>query len=624
MARELFHGWLMVCAACLAGCRQPYVMTKADYIADNTVTAAAYDVYDEDFDMVSSAVPPTVREPGRRVDWELTLNEAIQIGLEHNKLIRVLEFLPGEAGTDVEAALASFDPVFEAGTAWRQLRQPPSSVLFNSPQMEFFGGPAGFGTNSTLGGPSQLGFTSIPGGNTVGLAKRNATGGLTGFSYSSSFANQVPGDPLAIYDPRWDSRIAFGIEQPLLQGAGVEFNRAPILIARAGHQQAAQNFDSSVRTLLRDIERAYWDLSFAYSNLYSREIGMELALALWQSEKARLEEGAGTKPAVAQAREQYESFRDARLQALSGVLNAESVLRELLGLPPQDDRRLVTADDPTRAEVLPDWESAVFEARQYRPELGAQRLAVRAAELELDRQRNGLLPDVSLAAEYAALGADDSPGDALSQATSENFEDWTVGVRLRVPLGERAAHAAVRRAELRLLRERATLNNAEQSVVYDLQRAYQALHAQYELYDVRQSRKRAAREFLQSQIEVFQLQQSTLIVVLEAQTRFIDAVRDEAFAVTRYNQALADWEFAKGTITNYDNVMIVEEDVLPRNREQLRARAAREQRAVPVRLPEGDCPVDDASPCADPRTNYEEPLYRPGHYESYGTVRASG
>jgi outer membrane protein TolC len=297
-------------------------MNETDYVASNTVSGEMPE-HPPEFDP-AIAVPPTVTEPSRPENWKVRLEDVLRMGIENSKQIAVVKYRPGEAGAAVEEQLATFDPFFSAGFAFGRSR-PNVLGVFDSPQQfTSFNGAAGYGTNATAGAASQFGLSSIPGSSMAGLSKRNATGGLTtlGFSVNSLMAN--PSDDLQKFSPLWTSNLSVGIEQPLLQGAGVEFNRSLILIAQAGKKQADFNFETDVRQLARDLERSYWDLYFAYKNLESQEIGMRLSLAIWDAEKTQLDARAATEADVAQARSQYETFRDARLQALDQVLGAEA------------------------------------------------------------------------------------------------------------------------------------------------------------------------------------------------------------------------------------------------------------------------------------------------------------
>lgn len=573
-----FNGvtWLVLAALGMAGCQKPYFMTELDYAYYNDVSSSyGHGVYDE-IPEVAYLPPRDVTNPEAQEEWHLTLEQAKQIALQNNKQIAFLAYQPAEAGTAIDLALSRFDAVLQAGLSWSRQDRPVANNFQtfgtgqNAVQRDLFGasvfgGVGSVGSNLTSGAEttqsSVYPLQGTPGNSILELAKRNATGGVTTLSYNLSYDRQQPASSFLLINPSWGTDLNLSIEQPLLQGAGVEFNRAPILIARAQHEQSIKEFELSVHTLLRDVEQTYWQLHFAYQDLFSRETGMRQALATWQKEKNKEEVGTSATPDVAQAREQYEFFRGARLEALSRVLSTERDLRELLGIPPEDGKRIIPETPPTVAAFVPDWQLAVNEAMENRPNVVAQRFAVRAAELELLRQKNGLLPDLTVGANWRIVGLDNQYDQSVDRLTDNEFTEWGLSVRYRRQVGERSAHAATRNAQLALSRQRRTLDNLQHTVFIELNEAYQNIVTQFELIQILKFRREAAVQNLEAQEQFYRLGTKTIDDVLQAQTAFADALRAESQAVVAYNQALAQWQFAKGTILENDNVALAEQQI---------------------------------------------------------------
>lgn len=628
MRRKKATVWLTLASCFLAGCQKPYFMTQVDYVYYNEICGNAQPKEIEDASIVTQFEPRSVRSPAERERWELPLGEAKRIALENNKQIAVVAYQPGEAGTDIDTQLSAFDPFFAIGGGWSRTDRQAASALntgFNDPNSVFkvdsFGGAVGsgpYGFNLTDG--AEAGFVSTtqrprfavsPGDSLIGITKRNVTGGQSSIGYNLDYQKNVPAAFQTI-NPFWRSSLTYGLQQPLLQGAGVEFNRAPILIARATQEQTIKNFDRDVRTLLRDVETAYWQLYFTYQDLYSRETGMKQALATWQKEKNKQEVGTGAVPDVAQAREQYEFFRAARVQALARTLQSERELRELLGLPPEDGRQVIPKDDPVIAEYEPNWQQGVIESMELRPELSAQRFAIRAAELELFRQKNGLLPDLTFVGNYTITGLSDEFDGSVNVLKQNDYQDWYLGIRYRRQIGERTANAAVRRAQLGLSRQRATLRNLEHTIIHALYTSYQNLITQYELIQVQKDRRQAATDQLIAREQFYRQGKTTIDVLLQAQNAFADALRDESQAIVQYNQALVEWEFNKGTILINDNVALAEERISVADPKQLKERKWQWSHVCNLPLPRGQKVHNDFWPCPD----CSGPLYSPSLWNS--------
>ena len=168
--------------------------------------------------------------------------------------------------------------------------------------------------------------------------------------------------------------------------------------------------------------------------------------------RAQFRVGRVSRAALAQAEGQYNLFRSQRLQAIDTVLDNERQLRAMLGMQIEDGTRLVPSDAPTLAEYRPDWKTGWFEAMQNRPELFMARQDVKVAQLNVQLAKNYLMPDLRsfMAYDTNAIGSrldGNGPLNAFRNLASNNYNDWTIGLRLGMPLGFRFAHAQLRQTQ---------------------------------------------------------------------------------------------------------------------------------------------------------------------------------
>ena len=165
------------------------------------------------------------------------------------------------------------------------------------------------------------------------------------FSGSSLSANPLGGGfPL---NPENPNAVALSYTQPLLQGGGFKVNTAPIVIARLNTEQSYFQFKDSVQEMVRSVIEAYWNLVQARTDAWARKIQVQQSQEAFEREQARLEKRLGDLATVAQARVTYNQFRANQIAADANVLTREGALRNILGLPPNDDRRIVPVSAPT-------------------------------------------------------------------------------------------------------------------------------------------------------------------------------------------------------------------------------------------------------------------------------------
>lgn len=556
--------------------------------------------------------------PPRHISLAECIALAIENGRVNGESIRVLAYDPAVTATEIEQALSRFDARWQSSMTWSHTDQPAGVSALNS----------AFAAQQP--NVQTAAFNSQ-------LQKPLPTGGLAGITFNTDyqFSKEAasPDPSQAVFNPAYRPSLAFNFEQPLLQGYGVEINQLRtahpvsvgargsgqgILLARVAFDRSRAEFEQRVQDLVYSVEEAYWNLYCSYWTLYSREAAMLQAYREWLFGHYQYKEGRFTTQDLDQIEVQYQQFRAERLSALGngfgtpGVLEAERQLRLTIGLPAEDGCRLVPSDTPTVAPYRPDWKSAADQALTLRPDLVRARQDVKAAQLALIRDKNDLLPDLRLVSSYDlnSLGSRlDGAGseNALRSLATNTFNNWSVGLRMEVPLGFREAHAAVRRAQLQLARQLASLRNQEEQALFELQRTYRQLTESIEQVKIQRARRTAAARQVAALQEQFRVGDKNfqLIVLLAAQRSLADALRDEQVAICEYNIALAQFERQKGTILVHDNVEIAEGPVpicvQQRASENIRQRqAALVLRARPLETqtdaPLLNAPVDNPIP----------------------------
>ena len=110
---------------------------------------------------------------------------------------------------------------------------------------------------------------------------------------------------------------------------------------------------------------------------------MKLGEEIVRRERAELEAGRGTTADVAEAQQNLERFQLAYITATSDTITTERQLRNILGLPPADNRRIIPVTAPIEARIEPDWETSVSQMLAYQPDIVQQQILVRVAELQL-------------------------------------------------------------------------------------------------------------------------------------------------------------------------------------------------------------------------------------------------
>jgi outer membrane protein TolC len=516
--------------------------------------------------------PRTVGDPRPGTEeWQLSLDEAIHIALVNAKVVRVLSGLTATSSgqTIYDAAItnavideqqARFDPVFSSKNTGSRTNTPeatfnplnPNQAAFTSTPTDAYLSDVSLSKTNVLGGQWSLDWIENPmrfhGANFLSSA-----GGA--FNPFGSLFSQFPLNPQNL------SSVELSYTQPLLQGAGLQVNLAPIVIARLDTERSFFQYKDSVQELVRGTVEAYWDLVQARTDVWARKIQVDQSKEAYEREQARLKTGFGDLSGVAQARVTYSQFRASLIAAEATVLAREGAMRNLLGLPPEDDRKIVPVSAPTTLHLKPDWQPLIRLAEQRRPDIIELKLIVEADRQRVIQAEDLNRPKLDAVAMYRFnfLDGNGPNGEHISSTDTQQFEDWSIGLNFSIPLGLRQGRATVRERSLTVARDRANVEQSVHAAVHQLAATVRDLENSYQQYLAYRDTRAAAYENVQVQIEQFRARRNIYLNVLQALNDFGNAVSSEAGALIAYNVALATLERQTGTILETHGLVFVEE-----------------------------------------------------------------
>ena len=534
-----------------------------------------------------AAVPRTIESAPPEEFLDISLVETLRMALNHGDVLRSLGgrtitapanvatlFDPAIIETDPlygpQGALSQFDPQWTSNATWVQNDRALNNIL------------QGGGVRNLLQHTWNY---------QTGLKKTAATGAqftlLNSATYDSSNATGN------LFTSAWDTQVEAGVRQPLLQGAGLAFNRIAgpsaqpgfnfsngVLLARIRTDLSLADFEHGVGEFVADVESSYWNLYRAYREFEAKALSRDAAYDVWQEVRAKSLQGlpGGETDREAEARERYFAAQDDLENALAGdggdggpssLYVAERRLRLLLGLPLSDGRLLRPTDAPPEGSVRIDWHQSANEALMQRPELRKQRWLIKQRELELIAAKNFTLPSLDGVAQYRfrGFGNDLTSSDtsrrfnsAWQDLTSLDHQEWQMGLEMQMPLGFRRGWAAVRHAELQLARERAILVEQEREILHDLGEAVAALSRAHSAVTNSQQRLSAAEQLFDAAHVSYRAERSTMETWSSARLRFSDARSRYFRARVEHAEAIKNLQKTKGSLLQYNGVFLHEAD----------------------------------------------------------------
>ena len=457
-------------------------------------------------------------------------------------------------------AVPSFDPNLTGTLSWNHQSDPQ---------------------NSTFLAPLRSLNTKTATGN-VGIEQGFATGATASLNFQN--LHQSSNTPLLSYSPYSTSSLGLTLRQPLLRGAGQAVNKRYIRIARNNEQVSDLVFRQQVISTVYSVIRLYWDLVSLHEDVRVREEAVSSAEHLLRDTEESASTGVLAAIDVTRARAEIARRRRDLLVAQSLARQQSEVLKDYLTRSVDVATRGLLID-PSETLRAPDikidepLEVLVQQSLHDRPDLAQARIQLRNSEISLKGSRSALLPAVDVIGSVTNNGLAGDPsgaglgllpasgsnpyltggyGDTLSQIFRRNFPDYSVGVQVSIPIGNRAARADVTRDELQVRQQEIRLTQLEKQVRLEIRNAQIALEEARASFESARQERVLQEQTLDAEKEKLGVGASTTYLVIQYQRDLMQARSSEATAQVSYWKARAALDRAVGSILTEHGVDVDE------------------------------------------------------------------
>lgn len=384
---------------------------------------------------------------------------------------------------------------------------------------------------------------------TPGLTVPLRTGGeLTISAPVSSFETN---NAFSVLNPAIAADLRFSLSHNLLRGAGRRVATHSIRLADLDRQISESQAKLEVIRTLGEVDRAYWRL---YASIRALEVlEQQYAVAREQFDRAerRLNAGSGAEIDVVRAQSGMADRVEQIIRGQNDVRLRERELKALLNAPGLGVGSAVIMDtttdpDPVRYEF--DTSVLVEAAIENRMELLELelRLARDAAQIAFDE--NQTLPLLAMQYTYGINGLGGSLSDAAEVTYRNNFEDWSVGLRAEVPLGNDERRASLAQSILTRLQRLSTRQARRTQIEKEVRDAVDQLSSTWQRILASRQAVALASRTLDAERRQFDVGRSTSTDVLDADANLAEARLTEIRAVVEYQIAQIDLAVATGTV----------------------------------------------------------------------------
>jgi HAE1 family hydrophobic/amphiphilic exporter-1 len=467
---------------------------------------------------------------------DVTLGEAVATALDRHLGVRALRVVASAEGRSVESAEAAFDAVFFSEVAFDRLDEPRQA-------------PRVGGVVLGADEDARDRFTAEAG------LRRTAESGL---SMEAALRlerqrDRTPGldlDP----DPSWWTGLTLEARQPLLRGAGPSATRAEIELRRNRRFRTDEELREEMLRVAEGAERAYWDLAEAWRRVATHEDLVRLA---GETERVLRERRAFdvASAELGEAVASLELRRADALRARRAVAAASDRLKSWMGrddLGPLSGATLVPTDGFDETPFAVDPVAAVRAALRERPAVRRAALEIEDAGVREAAVANAGLARLDAYAGVALRGLEDDVAESAGDPFDRDFYGWSVGVAYEIPVGNRAAKAALHEARLRRDASFLRYEETARAVVEQVRDALRDMESAREVAAAARTHRLTQAESLRRLREEEERRASLtpefLNLRLAREDRLAQSVLQEVAALADFQRARAAWRRATGAL----------------------------------------------------------------------------
>lgn len=492
-----------------------------------------------------------IQEKKSEKDIHVTLTDLYARSLRHSDQVRVLADIPIIRSTTIEETKGSYDPVVYAEGGYNRINEPVGNVLKTGNANDFK--------------ENELYFKT-------GVRKKFAPG--TQVDISEKFQRIQNNSEFTDPNAQTIATLNISVIQPLLRGAGIEYNEGWLRLAELDTEVAKNEYKRQLERHLFDITKSYWSLYVAQGNSLLRNKMLENIQVINNEMKQR--QNFDALQSQIYHTEAALSFHRAQIiRGKSTVENAQDRLLALINDPELTERNIdhvIPKNIPYTKWIGTNLKQSMLKAISNRPELEQSYLQIRSSTIRLNMAKNELLPILDGIVEVAMSGleADNDLGGAISEEFSGSDPGVRLGFRFEYPIWNRVARARHLRRQLekrQLINQFKTTIN---SILFEVELSIREVETTYQEYTARQKAYLAANNEIESLKKrrvletILNSERGTSVylqALLQSQNNYLETQFQLLKSLVDYNLAISNLKKSEGTFLAFEKMKnTVEED----------------------------------------------------------------
>jgi len=384
-------------------------------------------------------------------------------------------------------------------------------------------------------------------------------------------------------NPQYRSELNLSLTQPLLKDFGINVGRSMIKIANLNFKISQNQFKDRVINILYQIEQYYWNLYFQMKDLEAREKSLKLAEDLLREFKIKIEAGTLAPIEIYQAEAEVAERKQDLIIARDLLKDTEDKLKSSLNFYEKEqywDLTIIPADEPRATVIKEELMGSIKEAFLHRPDYNQAKMDIESRNIMVKYTKNQVLPRVDLFGTIGTMGlggrtnkeamgfmgADDTSvgtsfwsrhwDDVADSMASGDYYNYTIGIKIEFPLGNRFAKSQYSKAKVESARAVTLLKDLENTVINEVREAVRQVYTDLERIKAAKATLRLAEEKLNAEEKKYEVGLSTTHDLLEFQDDLSRAESREAMARADCEKSLANLSRVKGILLEEHDIIV--------------------------------------------------------------------
>lgn len=498
---------------------------------------------------------------------ELTLREAIDMALRNNLEAKFDHVAIRIEQAKVRFEAGVFDPVFSIQTSRESTRRPENANdLSRSEQVRQREQITAINANTnairaTQGLPPISIQDSTTGINSVifdqqsdrfsaSIVQRTPWGMRFGiFAEANRLRNTFSRNDRDVF-PEYQTSTQVQVIQPLLKDFGPAAGLANLRAARINKRIAVLAWKQRVMTSVQTVMATYYEMIFGMADIGVRQDAIAADEKLVRYNQRRVEVGFTQPFDVQQARAQVSLDQEQLLSAKNVLLERQFTLKRLIlsQFEMNDNRVFVPVAEPPLPVPVLNRSLFLQQAFANRPDFQSALADADAQDIRLRFARNQLLPQLDLVATYGLNGLTESFESSFDQGFRGHTPGWTVGLNLRIPLGNIQARAQLDSVKAQKEQAILRIKQSELAIGVDIDTVISRIETNRQRLETARKTRELYDEAVRIGIRRLEEGQISSFDMIEQQRRLYDAKSREVAARTELNKSITQLWLTTGTI----------------------------------------------------------------------------